>query len=150
MDNQKKINLIIEEHLTKNYEVSNTNISKIIYYYYNAFNLVIEGDNLRTKLYKEVYIWNDIIYKRISLGGFLKIDMDYTMWTSISLFQSLDIDFIDKYKDYLNWEMICKYQNLTEFMLKKFIKYIKWDYIAHNKIINDDIKIKYYNKSLIY
>ena len=67
-------------------------------------------------------------------------------WDSISEYQKLSEEFIEKYGDKLDWDCISKYQKLSEEFIDKYSNKVYWGYISIFQKLSEELIDKYSNK----
>ena len=55
------------------------------------------------------------------------------IWDTISIYQNIDIEFINLYYKNLNWYLLSKFQVFSYDILSKYKELIKWNYLEYNK-----------------
>lgn len=111
----------------------------------------------------EVYVLNDIIYKRIKSRSKILLDIidkyilihgykDELCWNNISTLSYLSNDFIIKYKNKINWNLMCKYNiNLPQYLIEENKQLVNWYYISlYNKNLSLLFIYRNYNNIIPY
>ena len=93
--------------------------------------------------YKEEILWTELLQQKEFSIQFLEKNVDYftvldrenpnwQLWRSISYYQNLTDQFIQKYEDYLDWEMISCSQALSENIMLKYMDKLEWGVVQQN------------------
>ena len=67
-------------------------------------------------------------------------------WYSISEYQSLSEEFIEKYSNKLNWYWISKRQSLSEKFIEKHSDKVVWEFISELQSLSEEFIRKHINK----
>ena len=69
-----------------------------------------------------------------------------SIWSALSIHQTLSETFIDEFKDKLSWLDICCYQKLSEPFIKTHADYVDWTEISIHQILSESFIEEFQDK----
>lgn len=108
--------------------------------------ILVNLDQKLLERYREEIDWGTLLEQKQfsiqfinrNLSYFLwlnKKDRKLRIWNTLSYFQQLDDDFIEKYKNKLDWELMSVNQQFSEKIMFKYMNIIRWNAVLDNKNI---------------
>ncbi len=73
-------------------------------------------------------------------------NLDKIDWYTISHYQTLSEEFIEKFRDKLNWDCISRFQRLSEEFIEKYQYIVNWDYISQFQKLSEEFIERHQDK----
>ncbi len=95
---------------------------------------------------KYIINWNSISrYQKLS-EEFIEKFQDKVKWKVVLRYQELSEEFIEKFQNKVNWYWISIYQKLTEKFIEKFQDKINWKFISRHQKLSEEFIEKFQDK----
>lgn len=108
------------------------------------FPFLLNFDQKFLERYRQNIDWKDLLEEKQFSDQFLNRNLDYFLWLNkkdkglciwktLSYFQHLSDDFIQKYKNKLDWGLMSASQPFSENIMLKYMDKIDWEETVQNK-----------------